>query len=161
MENPDYIDGLPNEKAIEIIGFLEKSEEKLDHSGRESATAAFNLGCTVGLIPAFVIVLIAFIATRYSWLATITVAVLMMIALVGFANLVALVSRSKSMERIYITEISPGIDLLAAEHNITHEQIYQFARLQMPETAYLRQFIPQPEPQVSHSKKRFRFKRKP
>ena len=143
MEDPEqsiHFDP-PKNEIIDLL--LQTSEQKLDEIGKSSATQAFNLGCTAGLIPAGMIILITFIATK-TWSAVMISAVLMLLALVGLANLAALVARTKAMERAYLTEVAPDIANTLQELQISEQDFNRYAWYSLPETAYLRQFLPDP-----------------
>jgi glucan phosphoethanolaminetransferase (alkaline phosphatase superfamily) len=141
-------------EITEIIDqLLQTSEQKLEEVGKSSATQAFNLGCTAGLIPAGIIILITFIATK-AWLAVVITTILMLLALVGLANLAALLARSKAMERVYKTEVAPEIERSLQELQISALDFDQYTWQNLPETAYIRQFRPKPLQETQTSTKR-------
>lgn len=126
-----------------IDQFLETCELKLEESGKNNATQAFNLGCTIALIPAGIIILIAYIAT-HTWIAAILTAILMGLAVIGFANLAAAIARTKTVERVYSSEISPAIDTYIQETRLTRAEFDSYTWENLPSSAYLLQFISQP-----------------
>jgi len=126
-----------------IDQFLEACELKLDEAGKISATQAFNLGCTIALIPAGIIILIAYIATR-TWMAALLTGMLMSIAIIGFANLVAIIARTKAMERVYTNELKPEIINFIEEIGLTRSDFEQYAWQNLPNTSHLLQFLPKP-----------------
>ena len=131
-----------NPEPVETLSsYIESINEKLDIAGRESASQAFNLGCTVGIIPAALVVIITFFASSASWLAALVIGILMIVALIGLANLVAFIARTKTLERVYRTEINPGIEQALARFSVTRTEFDQLANDQLPESAVLRRFI--------------------
>ncbi len=142
MEIDDNATTLNAAQIQSLEQILEACETKLGEAGKVNATQAFNLGCIIGVVPAGIIILIAYIATR-SWLAALSTGILMMIALVGLANLAAITARAKAMERVYKTEASSDIARALQEAQISTDQFNQYAWENLPETAYTRHFIPQ------------------
>ncbi len=130
---------IENEKLANIL-FL--ATERLDEAGKTSATRAFNLGCLLGAVPVLFITLIAILLTK-SWLAGMITAFLMLIALLGFANLVALITRSNTMKRVYDDEVSHQIEQMLTEANISKEILHVFADENLPNSATLREYIPE------------------
>lgn len=150
------------ETTQSVDQFLEVCEQKLDEAGKINATQAFNLGCTIALIPAGIIVLIAYIATR-TWLAALLTGVLMIIAVIGFANLSALTARTKTMERIFSNEVAPDISTYLQATGLARADFENKAWENLPPTAHLLQFIPKPigiEPPKKHWTTRFNLRRK-
>jgi hypothetical protein len=137
-----------------ISAIIDTAEEKLDEAGKESATRAFNAGCTTGLIPGIIIVVIAYFLTK-TWLAAIITGILMGMALVGYANLVALIARSKAMDRVYKSDIQPGIDQSLQEAEISQDEFNQFCLENLPETANLYQYLPKHGTAAENRKSRF------
>jgi hypothetical protein len=156
MENLGQAFNIDPEKTGSIDLLLQTSEQKLNEAGQNSATQAFNLGCTVGIIPAGIIILITYIATR-AWLAVLITTILMLLALIGLANLAAFFARSKSIERVYKIEVASELARNLAELKISEQDFDQYAWQTLPETAYLRQFLPEPAQATPISPKRRRF----
>lgn len=139
---------------------LEEAELKLDEAGKTSATQAFNLGCTTGLIPAALFITITFLATK-SWLAAVLMGILMLLALLGFANLAASLARTRTMQRIYNTEIAIKIKQELTDQQISSEAFHQYAWEYLPGSSLIGQYLPQPpkaEPPTSSRKPIFRLK---
>jgi hypothetical protein len=141
MENQNHT--IPADKVEIINQLLQNSEEQLGETGKISATQAFNLGCSIGIIPAGFIILVTFIATR-SWFAALVSTVLMFVALISCANLVALIARSKSMERVYRDAIQPNIQSTLKQENISEADLTKYMWENVPITANLYHFFPKP-----------------
>jgi hypothetical protein len=160
MNEQDVLIQLDPNQTESIDQLLQTCEQKLDEAGKNSATQAFNLGCTAGFIPAGIIVLITFIVTK-SWLAVMITAILMLLALVGFANLAALLARSKTVERVYETDVAPEIARTLQEQKISEQDFDQYVWRNLPVTAYIRQFRPKPfQAAQTSSKRRISFLQK-
>lgn len=126
-----------------INQLLEEAELKLDEAGKTSATLAFNLGCTTGLIPAALLIAITYLATK-SWLAAVLMGILMLLALLGFANLAASMARTRTMQRIFNTEIATKIDQELTNQQISLETFHHYAWEYLPGSSLIGQYLPQP-----------------
>lgn len=143
-----------------INQMLEEAELKLDEAGKTSATQAFNLGCTTGLIPAMLFIAITYLATK-SWLAAVLMGILMVLALLGFANLAASMARTRTMQRIYNTEIATKIEQELTTQQISSEAFHKYAWDYLPGSSLIGQYLPQPpttDPQPPTRKPLFRLK---
>ena len=149
---------LSPEKMEIIHQLLDESEYKVNEASQTSATQAFNLGCTIGLIPAALIVLITYIATQ-SWLAALLSGILMTLALIGLANLVALTARTRTIERIYKQEISPEAERILAENDISQAAFTSYIWDHMAPTATLWPYLPKPPVPEEPPKKKFRLRK--
>lgn len=147
---------LNNEENETLENILANFEESLDEAGRTSATRAFNLGCLIGVLPVLFVTLIAILLTK-SWLAGIITAVLMLIALLGFANLVALISRSNTMKKLYQDDVADQLEQKLIELNISKKDFYVFARENLSNSAILREYIPELNEPVAPSRKIFKL----
>lgn len=130
---------------IDLEAILHAANEKLDETGRTSANQAFNLGCLIGLIPAALVVLLAFMITQASWLVALITTVLMLIALLGLSNLAAIRARSKSIERVYKTELVPEFELTRQKMHLTPSEFDQLAWQTVPESAILHTMLNRPK----------------
>jgi hypothetical protein len=137
----------PNDESesVDLETILHSANEKLDETGRINANQAFNLGCLIGLIPAALVVLLVFIITQASWLAALITGILMLIALVGLANLAALRARTKTMERVYATEVKPKLERTRQQMDLTPAEFDQLAWQTVPDSAVLHTFLNKPE----------------
>ena len=95
---------------VEINDLAIKFNENLLEQGRESANKAFNIGCSVGLIPSLMFIIITLILTKGSWIATGLISFMMGLGVLALANLSAYIARSKTYQRIYQTDILPELE---------------------------------------------------
>ncbi len=135
----DFSNG-PNPVINQI---LQEAEVKLEEAGKTSATQAFNLGCTTGLLPAAILIAIAFLTTK-SWLAAVLMGILMLLALLGFANLAASMARTRTMQRIYTTEIAIKIEQELTSQQISLQEFHEYAWEYLPGSSLIGQYLPQP-----------------
>ena len=121
------------------------TNEKLITAGQDSANRAFNVGCTVGLLPALLLIGLTLLITRGSWIATALISGLMIMGLLAFANLSALISRSRAYDRMYQQELSPEIEEELQKFGVDRFSFERITAETIPPGAPLRAYIA-PEP---------------
>jgi len=129
------------EQQERVLVLIEQVHEKLESSAQSNTTHAFNLGCSVGLLPAALITGAAFFITKGSWIAAVITALLMAIALLGFASLVANITRANIIENTYKKEALPQIETVLQELNISRPDFDSLANQNLPEGACLRKYL--------------------
>lgn len=127
-----------------LVTLVEDANEKLEQAGQSGANYAFNLGCTVGLIPAIGIVLVTFIFSRGSWVMAAVAGLLMILAILVFANLVASIAKSRSIDRTYQINVNPEIERTIKGMAVPRLSFNSLAWEVLPEGAVLRSFLPVP-----------------
>lgn len=118
-----------------------ESNAKLESSAQEGANHAFNLGCTVGLLPGAILVVLAFILGGSSLLGAIITALLVVLALVGFANYAAYQAKNNTLQRTYQRDIAPEIERTLNHLGLTHQDFKHAAGDALPGNAALRSFL--------------------
>ena len=126
------------------------SNEKLVEAGAKSANRAFNVGCTVGLLPAIIIIITTLIISKGSWIATAFISILMGMGLVAFANLSAYISRSKAYQRIFEQDLKPEIETQLDDLEIEYRDFVRVADEVLDSDAPMRAYI-FPEPKNENS----------
>jgi hypothetical protein len=129
------------EQQERVLAVIEQVHEKLESAAQSNTTHAFNLGCSVGLLPAALIIGVAFLITKGSWIAAVITALLMAIALLGFASLVANITRVNIIENTYKNEALPQIEAVLQELDISRTDFDCLANQYLPEGAYLRKYL--------------------
>ena len=129
-----------NNSALNRL-ILEVNEE-LEKAGKTSTSQAINLGCSLGLLPVIIVVLLAFFISGNSWTATIITAILVLIAWIGLINLYAHISKSKSIERMYRDYLAERISRELRELHLPQSQFNQTALEILPKSAPLHTFLP-------------------
>jgi hypothetical protein len=140
-----------------ISELVERSNEKLNTAAVDSADRAFNLSCTLGLLPTLLIVMLSFLLTRGSWAAAAIITLLMVIAVLGMANLAAYISRANTVKRVYEIEVWPEIGVFIGELNLPIEDFNKFVLNNLPEGAPLRDFIHSPQVQGSQAQDELKY----
>ncbi len=139
------IETIPSgEEQLEIIQQVAvTANEKLDAGSQGNATQALNLGCTVTFLPGMILVVLVWLFSRFNWImAAITLVLVAMISMI-FANLVATLSRSRSIERMYRTEVESEINQALLEANISREFFDDEIKKILPANAPLLQAVSQ------------------
>ena len=131
-----------------LAGLVDRSNEALVEAGQSSATHAFNLGCSVSLLPAAILVILAFILTRGSWVFGFISILLALLAIVGVANLVASTAKEKAIQRTYQEKVAPEIEQKLSELNMDQDRFGLWVSNNLPDGAILRSYVtlpPEPE----------------
>ena len=139
--NPAGQSALTPEQQARLDSLANMAHEKLESAAQSSANQAFNLGCSVGLLPAALIVGLSFLITRGSWIAALITALLMGIALLGLASLAANIARSNSIDRAYRQEVLPQIEANLHELDINRTDFDCWADQNLPAGASLRKYL--------------------
>jgi hypothetical protein len=113
---------------------------RLENAVATSSSRAFNLGCSVGLLPGFILVGLTLIITHGNWVAAIVISILMLMGLVLFANLIALITRNNVLKRYYSEEILPELKNRLLEMKLARSDFDRMARMTLPPTSGLLHF---------------------
>ena len=124
-----------------LTELIETCQETLDQAEESSANRAFNLGCSVGLIPAALFVLLAYILSKGSWIAAAITSLLMVIMLMGFASLSASIARKNTLQRTYQEKVKPSIEAALAEMGVNRSSLDALADEMLPVGSALRDYF--------------------
>ena len=124
-----------------LTALADRSDQALVESGQNSATRGFNLGCSLSLLPAAILVILAFILTRGSWVFGFVSILLALVAVAGVANLVASTAKEKAMQRTYNEKIAPKIELKLSELQMDQDRFGLWVSKNMPDGAVLRNYV--------------------
>ena len=129
------------QSSIKLAEEIDKLAQELDTIAQDSANHAFNLGCWSGLLPVFLITFFAYLLTNRSWVAAAIIGVLMLMALLGVANLIAKISLTNSVKRHYRDKVIPTIDQLQSNYNIDRQTLEKIILDQLPSGSILKTII--------------------
>lgn len=127
-----------------LAELAESANQELEEAGAVGATHAFNLGCSATLIPGLLLVVLIFLFTQANWVIAGTTLVLVVMAVLGFANFAAFVARKRRMERVYELNVSPTIERTIKAMNVDRPAFDQLAGAVLPENAVLREYLAAP-----------------
>ena len=123
------------------------TSDELEASGASVTSRAFNQGCVVGLLPAGLFILVIYLVSGGSLTASALSCVLMLMALVIFANLAAAVARYNTNRRVYQERIQSELEASLASQGVSRAQFDLVALQVLPRQAALRDFITPPSPE--------------
>jgi hypothetical protein len=134
-------DNLPGSDQEALAHLVEESNETLENAGQSAATRALNLGCSMSLIPALLLVAATFIFTRGNWIAAGIVFFLVLIGVLGIANWMAFTARNNSVKRIYQEQVSREIERSLRSLGADRITFDRLADEMLPEQAILRNYL--------------------
>lgn len=127
----------------EIEDLILDSNGRLETTATANATQAFNLGCSLVLTPGLILVILLFVFTRGNWIIGAVTSVLVIMASLALANLVAQITKHRSLDRIFAEQIRPKMDEQLKESHLTLEDLGPIAADILPATAALLRYLPQ------------------
>jgi len=114
--------------VAQIVSWNEQLESVLN----TSTNRAFNLGCFIGLFPAFILVLMTYLLAGKSWVGAAVMLVLMSLALILFANVIAGITRQNTMKRFFQEKIYPEIDQMLLRQPVDSSDLTKIATESLP-----------------------------
>ncbi|HEX7975242.1 MAG TPA: hypothetical protein VF498_12600 [Anaerolineales bacterium] len=132
---------LSTEQSESLLQLAESANEKLETAGHEAANRALNLGCSLGMLPALLFALLAFILTRGNWVITAVIAVLAVVAVLLFANLAAYTAKIRTSQRTYQRDVQPEIERTLKILELTRASFDRLAGQSLPDEAVLRGYL--------------------
>ena len=118
--------------------------EKLEEAARDSVTHAFNVSCSVSLLPVVILVVLVFLLSRANWVVSFVAAVVGLLLALGFAALVSTTARSRSVERTYQLYVAPSIERYLSSAQLSRAEFDVQAAGELPEGALLMQYLAVP-----------------
>jgi hypothetical protein len=135
-------EGMLKAEGREALSTLALSaNERLEAAGRNSASLAFNLGCSIGLLPAILVVVLVFVLAHANWLASAAALLLSGALVLLLANLAAYTARNNAIRRTYKEQVSVDIQRALAELGIQEQVFLEQAEQSLPVGATLRKFL--------------------
>ena len=141
MDNPH----LSTEKIATLTTLAEASNGKLEAAAAISSSQAFNSGCSVGLIPGIIIILLVFFLSKGSIAAAAIAFLLVAMFLILFANGVAYISRTNAIGRLYHEQVKIEIDQVLQGEILSRQDFNQVASQVLPQDAALYKYIVEKE----------------
>jgi hypothetical protein len=141
---------LTDDQSQSLMELAEEANQELESAGEAVASRAFNLGCSITLLPALAVILIVAVFTRLNWVAVFITTILVLVATVIVANMVAYTARTNSVERTYQTKVQPEIERRLRGLELERPAFDRLASQRLPEAAVLQRYLP-PTPQETNS----------
>jgi uncharacterized membrane protein len=145
----DSVAFIPEQTRV-LTEQVEAWNEKLRSAASVSAERAFGIGCSLGLVPVLIVVLVLYSLRIMNLILGVLVGLLSVMFLVGVASLLSSIARSNTLKRTYQDEVDPQISQFIAQMGLPRQQFDTLAFQILPEGAPLQLFlhpIP-PEPTV-------------
>jgi uncharacterized membrane protein YkvI len=130
-------------REIQLLDFVHAVEASLTTAGTERAAQAFNLGCSITLPLAAIITGLVLWLSNFNWIEGVVAAVLSILLVIGFCNLVAMLARRNAIKKTYQERMTVEIDTFLRQRNLTRADFNAAAQATLPENAVLRTFTQQ------------------
>jgi hypothetical protein len=129
----------------ELTSLAERLNENLRLSGASSAEQAFGIGCSLGLTPILVVLLVLFFLKVINLILAFILLVMALLAMVGVGMLVAQQARMNGMKRAYRSEIVGEINQYLTQSGMTRPEFDLLVSKLLPDGAPLQSFLSQKE----------------
>lgn len=130
IETPDMLES----KILEL-------NDRLEDTSQASMSRAFNLGCSIGLIPAVLAVIAVFFFFKGSLIGAFFTALVSALGILAFANLSAYLAKARTIQRVYKEQINPDIEKFLLDQTISRQEFDNMADLSLPPQALMRMFL--------------------
>jgi hypothetical protein len=120
---------------------IQNWNEELDEAAASSASAAFNLGCWLGLIVVITTVILVFVLSRRNLIGLIVYTVMSMLIIVALANLAAYFTKKRASSRRYHEVIAPEIEEFKNRECIPTAKFLEMAHQSLPDGSILLQLL--------------------
>jgi hypothetical protein len=130
-----------SDRSQELADLAERLNESLRLSGASSAEQTFGIGCTLGLAPILVILLVLFIFKVINLILALILLVMGLLVMVGVAMLAAQRARQNGVTRAYQTDVKTEIDRYLARSGLTRPEFDRLVSKLLPAGAPLQAFL--------------------
>jgi hypothetical protein len=131
----------PEEQGATLQEEILSMNERLEDASQVAMSRAFNLGCSISLIPAGLVVIAVFYLFKGSLIGAAFTALVAVLAILAFANLSAYIAKARTAQRFFDDQINPEIDRLLAAEILSREAFNDQAVQVLPEQALLRAML--------------------
>jgi hypothetical protein len=128
-------------QSQELVDLAERLNESLRLSGASSAEQTFGIGCTLGVTPILVILLVLFIFKVINLILAFILLIMGLLAMVGVAMLAAQRARQNGVARAYNTGVKTEIDQYLAQSGLTRPEFDRLVSKLLPAGAPLQAFL--------------------
>ncbi len=124
-----------------LVNLAQESNQALVEAGQGGANRAFNLSCSITLLPGLVIVLLVLFFSRLNWVAAAIAATLAVLVALGLANWSAYTAKRQTIRRVFEMEVEPQIRRTLSREHIPWSSFEQVAEETLPQDALLLRFF--------------------
>lgn len=132
---------LSSETPDMLESMILELNDRLEDASQASMSRAFNLGCSIGLIPAALAVVAVFFFFKGSLIGAFFTAFVLALGILAFANLSAYLAKARTIQRVYKEQINPDIDKFLVDQSFTRQEFDNKADLSLPSQALMRMFL--------------------
>lgn len=136
----DRLEPTPDQSQ-ELLDLAEHLNESLRLSGASSAEQTFGIGCTLGLAPILVILLVLFIFKVINLILALMLLFMGLLVMVGVAMLAAQRARQNGVIRAYNTDVKAEIDQYLVRSGLTRSEFDRLVSKLLPAGAPLQAFL--------------------
>lgn len=140
------LENLTTEQRAGLEDLVTGLNEDLQSSVQNSTNHAFNVGCSVSLLPLGVLVIVVFFLSRFNWVVTLVAAVFSLLAALGLATLVSITARNNALAQTYRLRIVPEIERRLIALDLPRPEFDRLAGELLPTGALLRFSLKLPPP---------------
>jgi hypothetical protein len=137
------LESLPSEKQSEFVNLVNSLNETLETSAQTSANHAFNVGCSVSLLPLLLLVIVVLILAN--WVSALIAGMVAFLVALGLAALVAWTARKNAVEQTYRLRVAPEIERSLSPYLLSRPDFDRLADAVLPSSALLRNYLSLPE----------------
>ena len=139
---------LSSQQTEALTQLAQDADQKLEDAGQTGASRAFNLGCSISMLPAVILILLAFFLSRANWAFSLITALVIGLLMLGLASLAANTAKRNTIGRVYQESVEPEIRQALRELDLARSQFDNLANQVLPQRATLRRYLsgsPEPE----------------
>jgi hypothetical protein len=130
-----------SDPSQELVSLAERLDESLRLSGASSAEQTFGIGCSLGLTPILVILLILFFLKVINLILAFILLVMGLLVMVGVAMLAAQQARLNAMKRAYRSEVLGEINQYLSRSGMKRPEFDRLVSNLLPDSAPLQSFL--------------------
>jgi hypothetical protein len=137
------LERLPSEKQTEFVHLVNSLNETLETAAQTSANHAFNVGCSVSLLPLLLLAVLVLILAN--WVSALIAGMVALLIALGLAALVAWTARKNAIEQTYRLRVAPEIERSLSTYQLSRLDFDRLADAVLPSGALLRNYLSLPE----------------
>lgn len=134
-------DAAGQDGSLDLVEFVESSNQNLSDVGTHAAESAFGLGCYIGFIPVVLLVILVFALGVRNWIVIALVALVAVLVTAGIAALLSHRARHGSIEATYHRTVEPEIESYLGARALTRSEFDSTARHVLTADAPLLEYV--------------------
>jgi hypothetical protein len=135
----------PQIPSDDLVEFAESLNETLRQGGAGRAEQAFGLGCSLGLIPLLLVIVLLLVFKFINLILAFILLVMGALVLAGVSMLAAQQARQNGVRQVYITSVEVEINKYLAQSHLSRTRFDSLVSQVLPQDAPLQAFLNQKE----------------